>query len=841
MPDSQLELGFPIGDVSASCTAEKSIRNAHISTMQQWFARRPLAICRAALFLALAPDEQEVEKSEAARRILDAWAPEQANRVKQLQKFAGRLSRWDSAADAELVGAARELLAAGRSRRPVVVDTFAGGGSIPVEALRLDLDSFASDLHPTPVLALRAMMEHLPGRPDLVDRFEQAGAECSNDIRERIGRLYANGAAKPLAFFWARTYPCPNCGLESPLFRDRWLARGRRRIVVEVGHDSDDRLLATPCELSSDSDSTAGAGNVSRKGARCLKCDSLVSTAYLRSKGMSGDLGEWLYAKLVRGADGSKRYLAADPTDVGLAAAAKPQWENSALVPATPLDLNGIRHTWAMQYGVATIADLHTKRQAQALDETLGILIERSGGGEDDAGLTLLTSLAFNRLIPYSTRHTWWQANGQFPANMYSRQAIPMVWDFVEIPISSPGAAGWQSAVKWIAAAARHMSKLPRKGKVVRTDAGSTPLESGSVDVVAIDPPYFDSVAYSYLAEPFIAWSHDLVAPLYGSEVAPTDVSTHEAIVDRKHSLAPASKDPAHFAHKIEAALIEANRVLRDDGLLVVMYGHKELEAWESLLGAATNSGFAMTASWPLRTERKAKFRHSHVNALGGSCLLTFRRSQQPRARLRYEAFESELERTLSVKQTEFVGHGVEGPDLAAALAVLSMGFFAAHDVVDQAGQGISLSSFVPEIPPLISRLQERLARSDPLLVDLRPLLEQSSLEELILEATPSQPIAHLARSYVDAAQAEQWLELDSGWALEVGAERKAAALAVLRYAALSEDSSSDLKQSAEIVLGRFALHSTALRDGTLGNGHEASLASNSARVPAHMPDRASR
>lgn len=813
MSDSQLELGFPIDDVSASCAAEKSIRNAHISTMQQWFARRPLAICRSALFLALAPDEQKIAGSETARRVLDTWAPEfAADPAKQLQKFAGSLSRWDSAADAELIGAARELLAAGRDRRPVVVDTFAGGGSIPIEALRLGMDSFASDLHPTPVLALRAMMEHLPGQPDLVDRFEQAGTECGSDIRERVGRLYANGAPEPLAFFWARTYPCPNCGLESPLFRDRWLARGRRHIVVEVAYDNGDRPLATLRELSSDSDSTAAEGNVSRKGARCLKCGSLASTAYLRSEGMDGNLGEWLYAKLVRGADGSKTYLAADPADLSLAAAAKPQWKNSAAVPATRLDPNGIRHTWAMQYGVASIADLHTRRQAQALDETLGILIERRDeGGESDAGLTLLLSLAFNRLIPYTTRHTWWQANGQFPANMYSRQAIPMVWDFVEIPISSPGAAGWQSAVKWIAAAARHMSKLPHKGKVARSDAGSTPLKSKSADVVAIDPPYFDSVAYSYLAEPFIAWTHDLVAPFFGSEVAPTDISTHEAIVDRKHSLAPASKDAAHFARKMEEALTEAKRVLREDGLLIVMYGHKELKAWESLLGAAANSGFAMTSSWPLRTERKTKFRHSYVNALGGSCLLTFRRSQQPRARLQYEALEAELEKTLSAKQTEFVGHGVEGPDLAAALTVLSMGFFAAHDVVDQAGQAIGLSSFVPRIPPLISRLQERLARNDPLLIDLRPLLEQSSLEELILGATPSQPIAHLARNYVDAAQAEQWLELDSGWALEAGAERKAAALAVLRYAALSEDSSSDLKQSAEIILGRFALRSTAL------------------------------
>ena len=683
-----------------------------------------------------------------------------------------------------------------------------------MEALRLGLGSFASDLHPTPVLALRAMLEYLPGRPDLVDRFEAISAEVEAEIRERIAPLYGDADGQPLAFFWARTYECPACDATSPLFRDRWLARARRRVVVEAGYDLDGELVSEIRELGTDSEASAGAGNLTRQGARCLRCDALSSTAELRSQGVAGRLGDWLYAKLIRDEEGSKRYEAATPADAALAEAAMPRWTHSARVPATPLDPNGIRHTWAMQYGVATISDLYTPRQAQALDDTLGILIEARDrrDGADAPGLASLLCLAFNRLLPYSSRHTWWQASGQFPANMYSRQAIPMVWDYVEMPLSSPGAAGWESAVRWVSMAARNLSGLPGRGRVARTDAAETPLQDASVDLVAIDPPYFDSVAYSYLSEPFVAWSYDLVEPFLGAEAAPADVSTHEAIVDRRHSLAPAPKDRAHFTRKMTEAFAEAARVLRPDGLLMVMYGHKELAAWESVLEAAASSGFAMTSSWPLRTERKAKFRHSHVNALGGSCLLTFRNSAAGRPELGYDALVGSLEGKLAEKQSEYVAHGVDGPDLASALTVLSMGFFMSHRVRRDDGQEVSLQEFVAEIPSLLARTQLRLALGDPLLADLHPLLREGGFAGHVSGDSPAGPVAELAARYLVLARAEEWDDLDALLLLGGDAGQHGDALALLRYTALSEDSSSPLRRSAEIVLGRAALRSAAWR-----------------------------
>jgi putative DNA methylase len=789
VPESQIELGFPIGEVSSSSIAEKSVRHGHISTMQQWFARRPLAACRAAIFLALAPTDGQIEASPEARRILDEYCPDEGEAAKQLQAFAGRLSRWDSAADPDFIDAARTILSVGRERRPLVADTFAGGGSIPVEALRLGLDSFASDLHPTPMPALRAMIEHLPGRPDLVDRFEGIGAEIAEEIQDRVAPLYGESDGDPLAFFWARTYECSACGVTSPLFRDRWLARGRRTVVAEVTY-KDDRPVAEVLELDDTQAVAAGEGNLTGRGARCLSCGALTSTADLRAQGVDGRLGEWLYAKLVKDAGGEKRYVAASAHDRALALAAVPQWKNGGRVPTTPLDPNGVRHTWAMQYGLRTVADLHTPRQARALDEIMGAVIAARDrhADEDTAALTSLLCLAFNRLLPYSTRHTWWQSTGQFPANMYSRQAIPMVWDFAEIPLSSPGAAGWTSSMRWVSTAARRMAELPRAGRVARADAGSTPLDDDTVDLVAIDPPYFDSVGYSYLAQPFVAWSHALLEPVLGEQAAPDDFAAHEAIVDRKHSLAPSPKDRAHFTIKMSEAFAEAARVLRPDGLLLVMYGHREIVAWESVLEAAAHSGFVMTSSWPLHTERKAKFRHGHINALAGSCLLTFRNTGAGLPTVDYDALLDSLEAELAEKQPEYVAHGVDGVDLNAALTVLSMGSFMARRVMRSDGTEVELADFVEDIPTLLARTQLRLARRDP--------------------STPE--AASLARRYLAVAQEEHWEEFDALVLSEVDSGDHGGALNLIRYASLSDSAGSDGTRTAAIVLGRLSVQATA-------------------------------
>jgi putative DNA methylase len=816
MPDvARVEERFPFAGVSDECAAEKSVRHAHISTLQQWFARRPLAVCRAALFLALCPGPDELEGHPGLIQLLERHVGPAGSVADRIDRFTVALSAWKSTKDEEILEDARHILGTNGSNHPLIIDTFAGGGSIPLEALRLGLATSASDLHPTACLALRAALEFLPENKALIDEYERLSEEVRTDITRLVAPLYGPVGATPLAFFWARTYTCPECQRETVLMRDRYLARGPHAVGIEIGYDA--RTESLTSRVVQACDSADLSGTVDARGARCIHCDTVVKTAWLQAEGTRGRIGEWLYAKLHRDGTGSRVYTHADASDRALAASATPAWSSSTAVPDSHFDANGVRHTWAMQYGVRTIADLHSNRQATALDRVLGIIrskqvaLETAGRAPSDVrGLVLLLTLTFNRLLPYGTRHTWWQSNGEFPANMYSRQAIPMVWHYVEMPVCSPAAAGWSSAVAWSLAIYRHIERVPSRGTVTRTDAAHTHHADAVADVVAIDPPYFDSVAYSYLAEPFRAWTRGLLAPLFPADFEIDDVAEHEAIVDRAHTKAPSAKDAQHFERKMTEALIEASRILRDDGVLILMYGHKESRAWEALLEAVTRAGFIFTASWPVRTERKAKFRHGTVNALATSCLLVCRKySGQARPSLSWEAFLPMLEQVLVENQMRMVTGGIDGPDLEAALLAPAMKLFAEHAVHRSDGTAVSVSQFFAEVPAALSRVQGVVASSSPDLSEIRLHLANIASQEGGLRdffAHPDHadhPVIVLARDLRDGLSRGK--PADRAWSIASESDRRSA-LALLRFIALSAKRVDPERQLIESALGRYAM-----------------------------------
>jgi putative DNA methylase len=811
---SHIDTRFPFAGVSQACAGEKSVRHAHISTLQQWFARRPLAVCRAALFLALCPPPEDFGPGTARLCALERHAGVAGSVADKLDRFATTLSEWQSVTDHDLLGDARLILNEGR-KPALIVDTFAGGGSISVEALRLGQETAASDLHPVACLALRAAIEFLPASPALVTEYERVSERCGQALDHQLRELYSADGETPLAFFWARTYRCPQCARDTVLVRDRSLARGRRAVAVDFGFDEDTFTLTS--QVFVPTDASALKGTVDARGASCIHCATKVKTAWLQAEGIAGRIGEWLYATLRQRPDGSREYMAATDADRSRAARARPEWQLSRAVPATELDANGVRHTWAMQYGVRTIADLHSPRQAVALTRVLTTIDatqrELRAEGRPDAevrALVLLLTLTFNRLIPYSTRQTWWQSSGEFPANMFSRQAIPMVWNYVEMPPCSPAAAGWSSATRWSTAVYEHLAQLPQMGRVERADAAAASHADRSVDVVAIDPPYFDSVGYSYLVEPFRAWTRELLAPLFPDDFAVDDVATEEAIVDRAHSAAPKPKSPEHFERKMTEALTEAHRVLRDDGVLILMYGHKEARAWEAILAALTKSGFLINASWPVRTERKVKFRHGVVNALAGSCLLICRKHAGITAEpVSWEVFLRLLEHQMAGDQRRMVAGGVDGPDLEAALLAPAMKLFAEHEVSHADGTRVSVADLFAEVPRVVAQMQLRIATESTALSGVHEFLAMPGVDAIALRELyfdrdhTDHPVLTLARSLADGL--EGGTPADLLWA-SASAANRAAALALLRYIALSADQGDPDRQVIESALGRYAM-----------------------------------
>lgn len=719
-----IDLDFPIELVSAASATEKSIRQGHISTLQQWWARRPLAVCRAAIFAALCPSTAAISQSVELTHALNNLIPENISLEEKLVKFTGLLSDWKVATDVEILSLARQLIRLDRQLAPAMIDTFAGGGSFPIEGLRLGLNVFASDLNPVAATALKAAVEYIPavGKP-ILEKYLEVASELTSRIDEVTGALYSTPedmGKRVLAYFWCRTYGCPRCGIEVPLLRNQWLEKGKRSIAVRLMALENAERFEFRCisPATEEERQAASMGTVTGSGAVCPNCGNKASTRILRQMGRSHQLGERLYAKLSMTEEGKRYYEVASVADEALAHSAmlRPIGKRSLNdFPTLEFDLNGIRHTWAVQYGVKSTRDLYLPRQQVALLEVLHELnqaknkiLSNSGNTPISHALIILLSLTFNRLVSYGTKHAWWQPNGGFPASMFTKQAIAMTWNFVEIPVNSVGAAGWGSAVLWITKVIQHLLELPENGRVEQTDAAFTGLAGSSIDLVTIDPPYFDSVAYSYLSDVYYVWMKDYLGDILPSYFKGTSSpKAEEAIVDRTHTLAPTSKSEEHFYRKITQALCEINRVLKPEGRLIIMYGHKSFQAWGVFLKALYDAGFHPTASYPIQTERKIKFQHGRIDSLSSSCLMVCqRRDEKEGGSISWARFEEELLENLMSHLIRFRLAHVEGADLTTALIAPAVGTFNKYKEVILGEKVIDYEWLIEKLPSIVAKCQ---------------------------------------------------------------------------------------------------------------------------------------
>lgn len=688
---------FPIAEASKEAAREKSVRQGHASTLQYWWARRPHNVCRVAIAASLLPSSKEFNGRKDLRELLASIVPDGRDSDARLRGLLSKLSSVDATRDSTLIDGVQRLIAAARGR-PTVLDSFAGGGTIPIEALRLGARVNAGDLNQVAAFLLETSVGLLPGRASAVRLYRTEMSGVAERVASRCAPLYGDAkASKTLAFFWARTFQCPECGGTAPLLRDFWLAKGKSPVVAIPSFRTSKRHLhfVVRAPASDAERAEASQATVTRKGAQCLHCKATTSLSVIQGQATAASgLGEMLYGVLEIGPDGKKLYRAATEADQSCigAAAEMLRGRGEFDAPTDLLDINGVRHLWAIQYGVRRWRDLFSLRQRAAFSVVLEELtrlrnnwVRKSGAGEltDDQRACLnLMAMTLNRLVLYGSRHTWWQPTGEFPANLFARQAIPTVWNYVEIPLSSTGAGGMASAATWVAKAADSLVSLPSSARVWRGDAARTPLAKGSVDLAFIDPPYFDSIAYSFLSDAFYVWLKRLLEPVQ-PELFSDDLTEKraEAVVDRKHSLANHVRTGAHFAGKMREAFEEIRRVLKDDGLFVVMYGHKEVAAWEALLEPLVSAGFTPSVSWPVQMERKVKFEHSKVDALATSVILVCRpiKSTRPSKLPRAVSFRDFLHQRLDELIEDYSVAGVTGSDLYAALIGPSVALYVAY------------------------------------------------------------------------------------------------------------------------------------------------------------------
>ncbi|MDQ3774054.1 MAG: DUF1156 domain-containing protein [Pseudomonadota bacterium] len=601
------EVDFPIAEVSRHAAREKSIRHGHPSTLHLWWARRPLASSRAVLLGLLWPDPCDPlcpeEFKQRARALLPQVqgqvGPTDENLRKKLLKFIGDFANWDLAAHRSYLEVSRALVKAAHGKEPpLVVDPFAGGGSIPLEALRLGCEAFANDLNPISVLLCRVLLADVPRFGSaLTDALHDAVLDLAAHLRRELAPMYPSSSAleEPTAYLWARTVNCeaPNCGAAIPLLRSTWLSRSKKsqwalRIDVRVKEDGrPDIQLAVHSPSKGDA---VGSGTVVGGRAVCPGCSATLSRGSVEAQ-LKSQHGGTESARLVAvmvATDNGRVFRS--PVDRDLNALQKvaqidshlrgvtfddgtPVYPNETINPVRPSP-NARGLSAVTRYGMTTFSDCHLPRQRLALAEVVRFVrnYDPSQAGIAGAvGRCLL--IVLGRCVDRWSCCCRLDSTRDTVTGSFSKQALQMVWDFCEANPFSEWSGGLDNAVDWVAKALEQArATLPRSAQVHLEDACAVLLPDQSAQAWFTDPPCYDSVPYADLADFFFCWlrranpnDRSFRDPFDEANVLTPKVQ--ECVWNQSYASDGRQKDSAFFEHCVSVAFREGRRLLEPGGI----------------------------------------------------------------------------------------------------------------------------------------------------------------------------------------------------------------------------------------------------------------------------------
>lgn len=779
-PKKLIEVALPLEAINKEAAREKSIRHGHPSTLHLWWARRPLAACRAVLFSSLVDDPTEYIDGE----------DKQKRERKRLFQLIVELVKWENINNDEVLDAAKLEIAKSVSRNlglptpvgkraieeflandaPPVLDPFAGGGSIPLEAQRLGLRAYASDLNPVAVLINKALIEippkfadlppiHPPesthegdqtnlfegrdwnGVKGLAEDVRYYGQWMREESNKRIGHLYpkvkitkdllagrtdlqergiqAGEELTVVAWLWARAVPCPNptCAAFMPLTRTFELSKKKGgQAWVEVTPPKEPRAGKFVHFNVRVGKGKPQKGTVNRTGATCISCGTPAPLDHVRAQAQAHNMTAQLMAIVAEGRSG-RVYLSPNEVHEEIANRAQPEWKPDQ-------ELQGKARVSVPLYGMNTFGDLFTDRQlvalntfsdlvaqAQALaeqharqagladDETS---LEAGGTGAQAYGEAIALYLAFG--VDWASNYwssicTWGEG---FIRATFSRQAIPMVWDYCEANIFSKSTGNWLSGIEWITKA---IKELPAKTPGTATMHDATKefvFAKADVLVISTDPPYYDNIEYADLSDYFYVWLRKTLGANYSNLFNTLLVPKSEELVaspfrfngdrtlakrffedglflsfqniqEKSHSLFPVSVYYAFKQSNFERA------INKGDPVAITSSG------WETILEALNNSGFQIVGTWPVRTERVGRSVSIGANALASSIVLICRKAITTKANITGRDFLIKLRQELRNSVRLLQSGNIAPVDLAQAAIGPGMAIYSQYDKVLEA------------------------------------------------------------------------------------------------------------------------------------------------------------
>lgn len=730
-----IEYDLPLAEISEQSAREKNIRHGHPSTLHIWWARRPLSSSRTTALAALLDDPGE----------------ENPEKRKEIYELIKKIASWDAVKDGndQNIKKAQSLIKEQfGDNLPKVLDPFAGGGSIPLEGMRLGFETFVSDYNPVAVFIEKATIEwpqkfsfkiKIPS--DLVDEskdddlFKTINEQKHAKILQYLVQRWANkiidelkneiepyfptetlennnfigGTIKntdgwiPVGYLWARTIPCqnPSCDAVIPLIRQFWLSKKSNKKLAykpvidysnkEVNFEllEGSRLKQTIAEGFE-----PNRGTISRANAKCLICDQITKAKQVRQLSREGKMGERLVVVVLNNPnEPGKRYRLANEKDIELIEQAEIQLskkiENWQFLES-PLPIEKIpveRKTGSsgfriLLYGFETWMDLFNKRQLLSLisflekiknkrKEILKECNELKKYNENlDFDSNQLTkavqsylAILVDRLADYNSTLCRWNSAREVVGNTFGRQALPMMWDYFEIYPISGSTGDVNGALNWI------MYFLDKNSfdsnsdvTILRQSATELEYEDNSLDAVITDPPYYDNVAYADLSEFFYVWLKRIVGDIYpdlfSTPLVPKD---NEAILEPKRH---GGKEKAinFFEEKLENSFHEMHRVIKPNGIAVIVYAHKTTEGWESMLTGLVNAGFIVTGSWPIHTEMKSRLVASRAATLASSIYMVCRKTEREEVGF-WSDIQGQVKKRVEEKLEQFWNEGIAGGD----------------------------------------------------------------------------------------------------------------------------------------------------------------------------------
>ncbi len=793
------EVDFPVAEVSRHSAREKSIRHGHPSTLHLWWARRPLAACRAMLMALLLPDPCDAscpdDFKQEARRLLTpmpnvgavaefydvydrrSGAPDNQGKHRRSQSaatedlplrkallsFIADFANWDNSAKPAYLECARGLVRAAHGEEPpLVVDPFAGGGSIPLEALRVGCDAFASDLNPVACLILKVLLEDIPRHgPALAEELRRVGKQIKEEAEKELAEFYPTDpdGARPIAYLWARTVRCEavGCGAEIPLMRSFWLCKkaNRRRALRLVPTLSPDAsrhplpqgrgaggegLLNTLVSPKGawrfeiyhpKSEAEVRGGTVNRGNATCPCCNTVLPVARVRARLSAQHGGADVQFKDGGKRIGGARLLAVVTLDEDKAGrqyrlptqrdydavrkAAKKVEEVDAErlpnglrpIPDEPLPPQGTLGFRVQLYGMKEWGDLFTGRQKLAL-LSCGRLLSLLHGCP---GTTVL-AVALDKLADFNSSLARWAVPRETSAATFGRQALPMMWDFCETSPLSGSTGSLAGALEYTVSVVESETEASLKpGQVQVADARKSPLLPESVGIWFTDPPYYDAVPYADLSDFFFVWLRRSLPghPLLWNPFEPDSALTPkvlEIVQDEiKQTADGVPKDRVFFEKEMAQAFTEGRRVLRKDGIGSVVFAHKTTEGWEALLSGMLQGGWEITASWPITTERPGRLRAQESAALAASVHLVCRPRPENAGIGGWEDILRELPNRIGDWMERLSDQSIRGADLVFSCIGPALELFSKYEKVETAeGREVKLQEFLEKVWEVVGR-----------------------------------------------------------------------------------------------------------------------------------------